>query len=150
MARAPSDLSRHLLEGKMRLAGATVPIASLGLCLALLACNGGKEADTNTIATGGNPQQGKALIEAYGCGACHMIPGIRTARGLVGPPLFDFANRTIIAGEIPNTPPNLVEWIQNPKAVLPKTAMPDLGLSRAQATDVAAYLYTLRSSGGGE
>jgi cytochrome c len=134
----------------MRLAGAAVPLASLGFCLALLACNGGREVDTNTIAIGSNPQRGKALIRAYGCGACHIIPGVRTARGLVGPPLFDFANRTIIAGEIPNTPPNLVEWIQNPKAVEPKTAMPDLGLSKEQATDVAAYLYTLRGSGGGQ
>lgn len=134
----------------MRPTRAAVCIAGLGLCLMLLACNGGKEGDTNTIATGGNPQQGKALIQSYGCGACHIIPGVRTARGLVGPPLFDFANRTIIAGEVPNTPPNLVEWIQNPKAVEPKTAMPDLGLSKQQATDVAAYLYTLRSSGGGQ
>jgi cytochrome c1 len=32
----------------------------------------------------------------------------------------------------------------SPQAMKPKTAMPSLGLTRAQAEDVAAYLDTLR------
>jgi cytochrome c2 len=120
-------------------------VASVGLCLMLAACTGGKATGTeNSITTGGNPQRGKEVIRANGCGACHIIPGIRTARGLVGPPLFDFGDRTMIAGELPNTPPNLIRWIQNPKAIEPKTAMPDLGLSKQQATDASAYLFALR------
>lgn len=134
----------------MTSARAAIALASLSLCLIPVACNGGKDTGSYSIATGGNPQQGKQLIRSYGCGACHIIPGVRTARGLVGPPLYAFGSRTIIAGELPNTPPNLVRWIQNPKAVEPKTAMPDLGLSKEQATDIAAYLYTLRSGGGGQ
>jgi cytochrome c1 len=91
----------------------------------------------------GDPHLGKQLIRVYGCGACHVIPGIREARGLVGPPLYFFGQRTMIAGELPNTPDNLVRWVRNPRSVEPGTAMPDLGLSEDQAESVAAYLYTL-------
>jgi cytochrome c1 len=37
-----------------------------------------------------------------------------------------------------------VHWIESPTSMKPKTAMPDLGLTQTQATDVAAYLQTLR------
>lgn len=121
--------------------------AFFAICLALTACEGKKDGDPNSIMAAGNAQQGKHLIDQYGCGACHIIPGIRRARGLVGPPLDFWGDRTIIAGELPNTPDNLVRWIENPKAIEPKNAMPDLGLSKEQATDIAAYLYTLRRSG---
>jgi cytochrome c len=93
---------------------------------------------------GGDAARGKQAIVAYGCGACHEIPGIREAEGLVGPPLTRFANRAYIAGEVPNTPDQLVRWIMVPQAIEPKTAMPVLGVSAAAARDIAAYLYTLR------
>ena len=127
---------------------ALVLALALCLCLALQACSAGGNAASYSIATGGDAQRGRQLISAYGCGACHIIPGIRTARGLVGPPLFDFGQRTIIAGELPNTPDNLVRWIENPKAIEPDNAMPDLGVTQPQATDMAAYLYTLRNEWG--
>ncbi len=50
----------------------------------------------------------------------------------------------MIAGELPNTPDNLIRWIENPPSIEPGTAMPNLGLSDKQARDAAAYLYTLR------
>jgi cytochrome c len=77
-------------------------------------------------------------------GTCHTIPGIYTARGVVGPPLYFFGRRTMVAGELPNTPENLVRWLRNPPGVEPGTAMPNLGLSDQQAQDIAAYLYTLQ------
>jgi cytochrome c1 len=55
-----------------------------------------------------------------------------------------FGQRTFIAGEVPNSPENLVRWIRSPKSIEPGTAMPELGLSDQDARDVAAYLYTLR------
>jgi len=125
-------------------------VSACGFCLALAACNGGSNAASYSIATGGNAQRGRQLIDSYGCGACHIVPGIRMARGMVGPPLFDFGERTIIAGELPNTPGNLERWIENPKAIEPNNAMPDLGVTQQQATDMAAYLYTLRSDRGGQ
>jgi cytochrome c1 len=116
--------------------------------LALTGCNEGKATRPYSVAIGGNANHGKELIQQYGCGACHIVPGIRDAHGLVGPPLLYFSQRTMIAGELPNSPPNLIHWIEHPREVEPKTAMPDLGLTEDQATDIAAYLYTLRGPEG--
>lgn len=115
--------------------------AALFICAG---CEGGKKTDVYAVYTGGDAHRGKQLIEKYRCGACHMIPGVRNADGLVGPPLMWFARRTYIGGELPNSPDNLVRWIRDPKAVEPGTAMPALGLSDQEARDVSAYLYTLR------
>ena len=110
----------------------------------LTGCMGGQAPRTYSIAARGCARPGKQVIQSAGCGACHMIPGIGEARGLVGPPLLLFGRRTMIAGQLPNSPGNLALWIQHPKSVEPDTAMPDLGLTTDQAQDVAAYLYTLR------
>jgi cytochrome c len=93
---------------------------------------------------GGNPDRGPTLIRAYGCGTCHTIAGVTGAIGLVGPPLTGIAQRSYIAGVLPNAPENMVRWIENPKAVDSLTAMPALGVSPSDARDIAAYLYTLR------
>jgi cytochrome c len=117
--------------------------------LALLSgCTGGRTVFAYTTPTGGDFARGKQLIAAYGCGSCHLIPGISGAEGMVGPPLLAFGRRTYIAGEIPNKPANLVVWLINPKSVEPGTAMPVLGLSEQQARDISAYLYSLRSMKG--
>lgn len=126
--------------------------AQLILCAAaaclLAGCDAGQMKKAAEVGAIGNAVHGKQLIAGYGCGGCHMIPGIQGARGLVGPPLFYFSERTMIAGELPNTPENLAHWIEHPHEIEPKTAMPDLGLSESQAYDIAAYLYTLRGPKG--
>lgn len=114
------------------------------IAFAATGCNGGQQLLPYSVITGGSAHRGKQVIEEKGCGACHTIPGIENARGVVGPPLYFFSRRTMIAGELPNTPENLERWIKDPKLVEPGTAMPDLGLSDDQTRDVAAYLYTLR------
>lgn len=93
---------------------------------------------------GGDPARGATLIRNAGCGACHEIPGVVGAHGIVGPPLTHIASRKIIAGRLPNTPANLTLWLRDPQAVVPGNAMPNGGLTDAQARDIAAYLYTLR------
>lgn len=93
---------------------------------------------------GGDPERGRQLIGTYGCGSCHVIPGVPGARGRVGPPLEGMAQRVFIAGQLTNVPENMVRWIENPQAVEPGTAMPDLGVSSGEARDIAAYLYTLK------
>lgn len=128
----------------MRMPGSAAVLCCLMGFSALAGCTGGSTARSYGVAINGDAQHGKQLIQAYGCGACHIIPGIHNARGLVGPPLTLFGERTMIAGELPNSPSNLVRWVQNPPSIEPATAMPDLGLSETQAEDVAAYLYTLR------
>jgi len=117
---------------------------AIGAVTALSGCTGGRALDIPPPVTGGNAHRGAALIEDYGCGHCHTIPGIPAASGVVGPPLFFFSRRVYIAGEVPNTPENLVRWVRNPSSIEPHTAMPVLGLNEQQARDVAAYLYTLR------
>jgi putative membrane protein len=95
-------------------------------------------------AIGGDPANGAAAITHYGCGSCHTIRGISGANALVGPPLTGFASRTYVAGVLPNTPENVIRWIQDPKAIDDKTAMPKLGVNVKDATDIAAYLYEIR------
>lgn len=90
---------------------------------------------------GADAGRGRAAIVRHGCGACHVIPGIRTARGRVGPQLVDFANQMYVAGVLANVPENLVRWLQDPRGVDPLTAMPDLGVTEQEARDMAAYLY---------
>ncbi|HET8655645.1 MAG TPA: c-type cytochrome [Longimicrobiaceae bacterium] len=123
--------------------------AAAGLALFLCACRGepahrGPDVVVEHRVQRGDAGAGAKLIRHYGCGSCHTIPGIRAAAGLVGPPLIHWSRRGVIAGQLPNTAADLVRWIQNPQSVEPGTAMPNLGVSEAQARDIAAYLYTLR------
>jgi len=92
---------------------------------------------------GADPALGLAVIESWGCGACHQIPGVDWPRGQVGGSLAGFAQRPLIAGRHPNQPDVLMRWLRDPPALSPDTAMPATGLTEAQARDVAAYLYTL-------
>ncbi len=92
---------------------------------------------------GGDAVAGRGAIRKYGCSGCHTIQGVRDAVGLVGPPLDHFAYRAYIAGRLPNTPDNLMHWIQEPQQVVPGNAMPDMGVSDKDSRDIAAYLYTL-------
>lgn len=128
----------------VRRAGTVSAFVALGFLCAACRGNNPEEGVAYGVATGGNAERGRDVIVHYQCGRCHTIPGVEDARGLVGPPLLWFSRRTFIAGELPNTPDNLVRWVREPSAVEPGTAMPTLGLSEQQARDVAAYLYTLR------
>lgn len=125
--------------------GGSWGIGRLGTALSWLALLGACGGQTpSTVVAGGDPARGKTQIVAYGCGSCHVIPGVRGARGLVGPPLTQFAHRAFIAGQVPNNSEFLVRWITVPQSIEPGTAMPNLGVTEGQARDMAAYLYTLR------
>lgn len=119
--------------------------AALVLAMALAACGRGEAkrfADAAAL-TGGDPRAGREKARDAGCGSCHTIPGVAGARALVGPPLAGIAGRMYIAGVLTNTPDHMVRWIQDPPAVDSATAMPSLGLTEADARDIAAYLYAL-------
>ena len=94
--------------------------------------------------TGGDPGRGQVALRRRGCASCHTIPGVPGADGLVGPPLGGIASRVYIAGVLPNTPANLIRWIQMPRAVDEHTAMPNIGVTEAETRNIAGYLYTLR------
>jgi cytochrome c len=120
-----------------------VAVVALFFGATVVACGGSPSPEPPPQAPGGNTEAGARLIGQFGCGSCHIIPGIRDADGLVGPPLIHFGRRKIIAGQLPNTADNLVRWIRDPQAVEPGTDMPDLGVSEQQARDIAAYLFEL-------
>jgi len=134
--------SRWLRESErmVRLTQATLLVVTL----ILAGCTSSSAIRSAESVIGGNPMDGAAAITRYGCGSCHTIRGISGANALVGPPLTGFASRSYVAGVLPNTPENVIRWIQDPKAVDDKTAMPKLGVNAKDATDIAAYLYQIR------
>ena len=114
-----------------------------GALLALTGC-GKSAAQAAAALTGGDPERGAAALARYGCGSCHTIRGVSGARGRVGPPLSGMAGHSYVAGMLENSPGNLRYWIQHPRAVNPKTAMPELGVTDQDATDISAYIYAIR------
>lgn len=115
----------------------------LVLLLALSGCER-DEVPAELRVLGGNPEFGQLLIAEHGCTACHVIPGVAGFTGTVGPSLEGFGRRAYIGGVLPNRPMMLTAWLRDPPAIDPATAMPGLGLSEAEARDIAAYLYRLR------
>lgn len=112
----------------------------LVVMLPLAACAGEPK---RVVVDGGDPARGRAAIERYACTACHVIPGVPGYGSNVGPPLHKMAIRGYIGGVLPNMPDDMVRWLRDPPAIDPRTAMPSLGISEADARDMAAYLYTL-------
>lgn len=95
-------------------------------------------------AAGGDAQRGQRLLAAYQCGSCHAIPGVVASQGSMAAPLDAFSKRSYIAGRIPNSADALARWIVSPASLIPDTPMPSMGVSSAEARDMAAYLGTLQ------
>lgn len=124
-------------------------VLSLAIVLTLLFCGCDRLTHTDvqraaTLTGGGNARQGRIVIRKYGCNTCHHITGVPGARGLIGPPLDGIGQRYYIAGELANTPSNLMLWIQHPRQVESHTLMPEMGVTEQDSRDIAAFLYTLR------
>lgn len=117
--------------------------AAVGACAALLVGGCGKTGGGPTAIAGADPGQGRRVIERVGCGACHVIPGVRWPQSRVGPSLEGFGARALIAGRFPNTADTLALWVRDAPALSPGTGMPAIPLTEQEARDVAAYLYTL-------
>ena len=93
--------------------------------------------------TAGNRERGRTALRQYACATCHDIPGVVGAAAPVGPPLAAVSRRGAIAGLLANDLPSMVRWIRDPQRVHPGSAMPNLGVTERDATDMAAYLYSL-------
>jgi cytochrome c2 len=91
----------------------------------------------------GDPVEGAAAMDEFGCSACHTIPGIRGANAAVGPPLDFWARRVYIAGRLLNSEQNTIDWVLNPQGIEPGTAMPLTGAGPQDAENITAYLFTL-------
>ena len=144
---------RDALDTLTRLGNASGVVASvarsrvrvfLAFALLMLSSCGAAQAPARDRLSGGDPDAGREVVAAIGCGACHAIPGVPGARGTVGPSLAGFARRAYIAGVAPNSTALLIRWVRDAPSIASDTAMPALPLSEPQARDVAAYLYTLR------
>jgi cytochrome c1 len=114
----------------------------------------------NVVTAQADPQvqAGAAVIQQRACGACHTIPGIPNANGVLGPNLgphddvppvtFRSTIATYPQGVVPNnSQDDLVAWILDPVSLKPGTAQPNLGLSPEEAAAAAAYLYAIQADG---
>jgi cytochrome c1 len=91
----------------------------------------------------GDPERGRLLIVAAGCGGCHTIAGVPGATGVAGPNITNVVLRPTISGTgMAYTPDTLTQWLLDPQAVKPGAGMPSVGLSEAEARDIAAFLYS--------
>jgi cytochrome c2 len=115
-------------------------LAALGLCVLMAGCEQDRAA-VPPAERSGNRYVGRTLLLAYGCAACHHIRGLPDADGQSGPDLERIAYRSYLGGVLPNTQANMQRWIMHPRAISAGTAMPELGVSEAEARDMAAYLY---------
>lgn len=92
---------------------------------------------------GADASRGREIIMKLGCGSCHTIPGIGWPQGRVGPALDSFAERSLIAGQLPNQPAVLAAFVRNAPALKPATTMPAMAMTERESRDVAAYLYSI-------
>jgi cytochrome c2 len=120
----------------------TAYLALFSLMLGLYGCASSRTENVARV-TGGNPMVGKVQIVRRGCPACHEIPGIETARARVGPSLRNIVGQEYLAGQLVNTPDNMIRWVRTPQGIRPNSAMPDMGISEEEARDITAYLYSL-------
>ncbi|WP_240434109.1 c-type cytochrome [Achromobacter sp. B7] len=91
----------------------------------------------------GDAKAGRDALQQYLCVTCHAVPGVPGARHYVGPSLDGMADRSRIAGVVPNSPDSMQQWLLDPQRIKPGTAMPALGLREQDARDIAAFLQTL-------
>jgi cytochrome c oxidase assembly factor CtaG/cytochrome c2 len=136
----------RLLSGHQAVRAPARAAAGVALCLVAVAgtgCNRPSYGDGESLAHG-DARRGQHLIKSYGCVACHIVPGVSGGDAHVGPALSGLKQRVYIAGVIPNSPENLVAWVQDPKKIDSATAMPKVGVSEADAKDIASYLYSIR------
>ena len=104
-----------------------------------IAADAASEAGTDTA-------EAKRLIGQKGCGACHIVPGLATAKGQVGPNLAGVgARKKIAAGAVSNNGvEDLAKWIENAPGLKPGTVMPKIDVTIEEATTIAKYLETLK------
>jgi hypothetical protein len=58
--------------------------------------------------------------------------------------LAAFGKRSYIAGQVPNEGDALERWIIEPRSLVPRATMPQMGAGSVDARDMAAYLRRLR------
>ena len=138
--REPYDLRPNLAGTMPRLALDEHDAADVARYLTRDATRG----DDGTPATG-DLEAGRALIEAKGCGGCHLFSGVPALP--TKPDVSTEARRaaTELAPDLRHTRDRfrhdaLVPWLLAPASLKPDTPMPNHSLSVREATDIAAYV----------
>jgi cytochrome c1 len=131
-----TDLMRASTIGRSRRRASALLIAAAALA-------GGCGQPANQPQAAGDAAAGRAALERHQCGACHDIPGVPQATGVVGPPLAAYSRRVYIAGKLPQQEDLLARWIRDAPSFAPQTAMPAVAVTATEARDIVAYLYRL-------
>ena len=123
-------------------------LSSFVLAISLTGCQAAPSTDAAKPAPlSGAAAAGRQLFVEKGCVACHKAPGVAEAQGTVGPNLAGVGNPAAhpkIAAVIDNNSENLKLWLQDPQKVKPGSAMPSLGMSETELTNLTAFLETLK------
>ncbi|HET7898203.1 MAG TPA: cytochrome c oxidase subunit II, partial [Flavisolibacter sp.] len=91
-----------------------------------------------------NTSEGARLFQSMTCAGCHRISGT-SARGRAGPDLSHLGSRsTLLAGLLVNNEQNLERFIRHPQQIKPGAHMPNFLLDDTTASQLAAYLYSLK------
>jgi cytochrome c len=117
-----------------------MPIAVLAALISTAGCSGFDQPEQKA----GSQRSAPNLMIQYGCPACHVVPNVPGAVGKVGPSLDSLSQRSYLAGFLPNTPENLVQWVMHPQHFRPGTAMPEMGVSEKDAQTIARFLEANR------
>jgi len=138
---APRDLRPRLTPTMPRLALAPAEAADIAAYLSAMTV-----AAPPVLAAPGSERRGRELMEQKGCAACHAFSGVpafsssdaskagsETARAAALAPDLRFTRERFRRDQ-------LLGWLMNPQAIKPDTRMPNFGLSREEAADIAAYL----------
>jgi cytochrome c2 len=139
-----ADVMAGAGQGRSGMRGLSLRLVHGGLalaCGALAACDG--PPDRRPTLGDVDLRQGRRLVVDKGCVACHAFPDVAWPRGALGPALDNFAQQGLIAGQLPNQPGVLMQFVRNAPALVPGTAMPAIPMSDQEARDVTAYLLQL-------
>jgi len=98
----------------------------------------------------GDPNNGRKLFTdskfypPSGCGSCHTLLGYTTGTYPGAPNLTNVSLRPTLAGEtLQNNPAQMKAWIMDPPSQKRDARMPKLNVSDQEATDLAAFIYSL-------
>ncbi len=85
----------------------------------------------------GDKTRGEKLVKDLGCLGCHKSTGAENA-GNYGPELSGLGSKVSADW--------LFTWLKNPKHLSPETRMPSLRLSDDEASDITAYLLSMKNA----
>jgi cytochrome c oxidase subunit II len=89
-------------------------------------------------------QKGLRIFREKACASCHAIAGTN-ATSHIGPDLTHLSGRkTLISDGLPNTPANLLKWLQDPQKLKNGAHMPNFILSSDDLDALVKYLEELK------